>query len=171
MMPAAAHARAKRRVLGQKAIAWVNGVGAAPMRAASMMLANRQVTRRSAGAGPMATARSAATTCGAAASAAEWTAMLSMPSSRHGADDPDGDFAAIGDQQPLDHCGGRQPRLAAFSRNAAQTLPGLPSRRAGRRSRRRSSASRPDTVAAATCGMSAFAAAIASGPAVSSSRT
>ena len=174
---ASRHAGGERGVLGEKAIAWVDGLGA---RAAGRVDdgARRQVALLAAG-GPMRSARSAdADVQGAPIGVRVHRDRLDTQLAAR-ADDADGNLAAIGDQDAAEHEAGKHRDPATGFRvleECSHALPGprraralvgdAPRARAGRSCVAPVVRSRRDTSA-----MSAFAAAIAPGAAVRSSST
>ena len=70
----------------------------------------RAGTTRRAGPGPIRTASSAARTCGARASASEYTATVRMPSRRAGPHDPQRDLAPVRDEDRREHSPSRYIR-------------------------------------------------------------
>jgi hypothetical protein len=95
--PGVDHRAGEVGVLGQEAVAGVDGVGA--RRAGGL---DQQVAAQVGLGGRVARAaarRVGLATCGASASASENTATVAMPSVAAGAEDAAGDLAAVGDQQ------------------------------------------------------------------------
>jgi hypothetical protein len=67
------------------------------------MSAGAERYERFASAGPMQIASSASIGASDSRSASEYATTASMPSVRQGAQDAEGDLAAVGDQDPVDH--------------------------------------------------------------------